>query len=204
MLASAANTKPTATNVFLSDTSPKTNDTISVSFDYADADRHTPTLFPYTTLFRSPADSGFSDISGATSSSLNLSTLGNGDRGDQLKVLVKPKDGTDFGAQVASSVEEGGEGEARATNVLPCHDWTKTNDTISVSFDYADADGHTQSGTSYQSQKQGTADSGFSDISGATSSSLNLSTLGNGDRGDQLKVLVKPKDGTDFGAQVAS
>src|SRR5205814_1792939 len=79
-----------------------------------------------------------------------------------------------------------------------------TNDTISVSFDYADADGDTQSGTSYQWQKKGPADSGFSDISGATSSSLNLDTHGNRQNGDHLNMPYNPKDSTDLGAQVAS
>src|SRR5438477_5570963 len=74
---------------------------------------------------------------------------------------------------------------------------------ILLSHDYADADGDLESGTSFQWQRKvGAGD--WTNISGATSSSLNLSVDGHGDRGDQLRALVKPKDGTDFGTEVAS
>src|SRR5256885_10595277 len=54
------------------------------------------TLFPYTTLFRS-------NIVGETSSTLDLSLPGNGDKGDQLRVLVTPHDGEDAGLEVTSA-----------------------------------------------------------------------------------------------------
>ena len=60
-----------------------------------------------------------------------------------------------------------------------------------------DADGQPLT-TAYQWTRNGT------DISGATSATLNLATAGNGDRGDLIRVRVTVNDGTATSAPLTS
>ena len=286
-----ANSAPVVTNVVIAPASPTTNETITATPTATDADGDTVT-FTYQWQKKIGAGS-FTNISGATSASLDLSVAGNGDKGDELRVLVTPNDGTVNGAQFTSSAvtvansapvvtvlltpanpttnavltalttSSDADGDAVAltyvwkvngttvvgatsstfnlavagdkgdvvrvevtpndgtvngltadhsvtvansapvvTNVVIAPASPTTNETITATPTATDADGDTVTFT-YQWQKKIGAGS-FTNISGATSASLDLSVAGNGDKGDELRVLVTPNDGTVNGAQFTS
>src|SRR5207244_4025399 len=119
--------------------------------------------------------------------SFNLATAGNGDKGDTIKVEVTPNDGTVDGATVNDT--------ATVANSAPVVDTAtidessaKTNDTLHASYTAHDADGDSLT-PSHQSFTNGNP------LAGETSSSLNLATAGNGDKGDTITVKVTVSDG---------
>src|SRR5439155_1027674 len=128
-------------------------------------------------------------ITGATGSTLNLATAGNGDRGDAIKVVVNATDG--FGgtsgdvndtATVVNSAPSAG-----TVAITPPSPATLPTLTATPSG-FTDADNDTLSYV-YQWYKGGVA------IAGATAATLNLATAGNGDHGDAIKVVVYATDG---------
>src|SRR3989475_12799084 len=63
--------------------SPKTNDTLTVSVTSHDDDGDAVT---YSYQWQKDTGSGFANIAGATGSTLNLATAGNGNSGDAIRV----------------------------------------------------------------------------------------------------------------------
>ena len=188
------NDAPTAGTVSIAPASPTTNQMLTASpAGFADDDGDTLT---YHYVWKNGTT-----VVGGDSPTLNLSVAGNGDKGDTIHVYVSASDGSASSAQAHDQVTVANSAPT-ATNVLLNNTSPTTNQSIFVSY-YADADGDAQSGTTYQWQKKVGAGS-FTDITGETSASLDLSTAGNGDKGNQLRVLVTPKDGSDFGAGVYS
>jgi photosystem II stability/assembly factor-like uncharacterized protein len=89
------NTAPQISAVSIGQSSPGTADTVHAAVDAVDADGD-PLALSYQWLLNG------SPISGATSSALDLSLPGNGDRGNQLAVSVTADDGT---SQVAATTD---------------------------------------------------------------------------------------------------
>jgi hypothetical protein len=199
--ATIVNSPPVVDAASIDEAAPKTNDTLHTTVSRHDDDGDAVSL---AYQWQKNTGTGWADLVGETSATLDLSKPGNGNKGDHIRFRVTPNDGTADGAAFTSAAVSVVNSPPTATNVLVSDTSPKTKDTISVSFDYADDDGDAQAGTSYQWQKKGPSDAGFADIAGATGSSLNLATAGNGDKGDQLRVLVTPRDGSAFGAGVLS
>jgi hypothetical protein len=97
----STNSAPVVSAVSISPTSPTTNQTLTATPTATDADGDTVS-FSYQWQKKVGAGS-FADLAGATNASLDLSVAGNGDKGDQLRVLVTPNDGEEDGAQFTSS-----------------------------------------------------------------------------------------------------
>ena len=57
----------------------------------------------YAYQWQKDTGTGFQPIAGETSSTLDLSTAGNGNRGDRIRVVVTPNDGFVEGAPVTTS-----------------------------------------------------------------------------------------------------
>src|SRR5207245_4267979 len=110
-------------------------------------------------------------------SSVNLVCAVNGDRGDLLWVLSSRKQRTGFYRDWRSDVATVDITAPVASSVLVSDAAPKTNDTITVSHSYFDADGDAQSGTTYQWQRKVGAGA-WTSITGETSSSLNLGSEG--------------------------
>ena len=194
------NTAPSAT-VALNTAAPKTNETLTATATRADDDGD---LVKLTYVWKvGGATKKTTSASSSLTDTFDLSALGNGDKGQAITVEVTPNDGDANGAMVSASATVVNSPPS-ATNVLLSATGPKTKDTISVSFDYADDDGDAQAGTTYQWQKKSPGATSFTDIAGANGSSLNLATAGNGDKGDQLRVIITPKDGSAFGTGVFS
>jgi hypothetical protein len=86
---------PTMTSVGITPASPGTNGTLTANAAASDPDGD-PVSFSYQWV-RNGAN-----IAGATSSTLNLATAGNGDRGDQIAVTVRASDGSNSSAPMTA------------------------------------------------------------------------------------------------------
>ncbi len=122
-------------------------------------------------------------------STLDLSQAGNGDKGETVTVDVIPNDGFGSGAAATDS--------AVVANTAPVVDSVAidqgaphTNDTLTVTATAHDVDGGDTLAYGYQWLKDG------SPIFGATGATLDLSVLGNGDRGEGISVDVTADDAT--------
>lgn len=87
---------PVVNSVTVTPSSPRTNDTLAAQVDATDPDGD-PLTFSYQWIKNG------TDIAGATSSTLNLSQAGNGDKGDVISVRASASDGASSSAPVTSS-----------------------------------------------------------------------------------------------------
>jgi hypothetical protein len=128
-------------------------------------------------------------LAGATSSTLDLSQPGNGDRGDTIRVEVTGRD-------PVGALSEPVETSATVVNRAPAPGSVTvkpvapaTNDVASAALSgFSDVDGDAVT-YGYQWYRNGTA------ITGATGRTLDLSQPGNGDLGDVIEVEVVALDG---------
>src|SRR5207253_2165266 len=130
--ATVINTAPVITAVTLSEICPKTNDTLSVRSDERRDGEDDAVSYTYQWQKKAPADSGFSDLSGRTNATLDLSGTDNDSKGDKLRVAVTPPADSSAGSAFTS-------GEATVINTAPVISAVtlnttspKTNDTLSV------------------------------------------------------------------------
>jgi hypothetical protein len=90
------NTAPVVDGVTIDQSSPQTNDTLTVTVDASDADGDSLT-------YRYQWINNDVDIVGATDATLDLSVAGNGDKGDAIAVRVTASDGTATSDPVTSA-----------------------------------------------------------------------------------------------------
>ena len=127
-----------------------------------------------------------------------LSTAGNGSRGDRIRVVVTPNDGSVDGAPVTTS---------SVTSRTP-HRWRpshsmidpSTNAVLTATATGSDADADAVSFT-YVWRVDGAIVKTTSGTSSLTDT-LDLSQAGNGDTGQTVSVTVTPNDGTLAGTSV--
>ena len=178
------NSTPTVA-VGLNTSTPLTNDTLTASATM-DADGDPVTLTYVWKVNGNVVKTTANTTAG--SDTLDLSQSGNGNRGDVITVLVTPNDGFISGtatpamAQVADSAPV-----IDSVGITPTS--PTTNQVLTANVTSHDADGDSVN-YAYQWYKNGTA------IGGATNATLDLSQIGNGDRGDAITVAVTASDGT--------
>ncbi len=177
------NVPPIMASVTLSPTNPKTNDTLTATPSASDADGDTLT---YSYLWKKNG----AVIAGESASSLDLSKLGNGDKGDQITVSVTASDSGSTSPSLTSDAVTVQNSAPLVSGVSIDQASPKTNQTLSFSVGtLTDADGDTLT-PSYQWKKNGQA------LVGQTGATLDLSVAGNGDKGDIISVVVMTSDGT--------
>ncbi|BCM88811.1 hypothetical protein IAD21_00653 [Abditibacteriota bacterium] len=180
------NHDPVLSSVTISPTNPTTNTTLSATINASDQDNDSLTTF-YTWK---KTHNGVTSTLSETSSSLNLATSGNGDKGDTITVTAVVSDGTSNSASVTSSPVTVGNTAPTIASATINQNSPQTNDTLTFTVGtVADDDSDTLT-LSYQWKKNG------NNINGQTGTSLNLATLGNGDKGNQISVVVTVSDGT--------
>ncbi len=173
---------------------PTTNQTITATVTSHDPEGQAVTLSYQWLKNGSP-------IGGATGSTLNLGTAGNGDRGDQLSVQVTASDGVNVSTPVTSSAVTVQNSMPSATVVLsPAPPSTNQTVTATATRTDADADGVT---LTYVWKVNGVVVKTTSATASLTDS-LDLSVAGNGDDGDAISVEVTPNDGTVSGTLVSA
>ena len=180
--ATVGNSAPVVDTVTINQASPHTNDNLTTTVTAHDPDGPAPTLTYQWTKNTNP-------IGGATASTLNLATAGNGDRGDVIRVVVTAHDGSLDSAPVTSSPVTVLNSAPSIPTASISPSSPNTNQLLTASFTSSDLDGDTVT-PSYQWTKN------TNPISGATGSTLNLATAGNGDKGDQIRVVITGNDGS--------
>lgn len=178
------NSAPVIDSVILSPSPPGTNDVLQSSIAAHDADAD-PLTYRYEWL-----RNGVS-LAGATGPSLDLSMSGHGDRGDTISVRVTASDGQATSELAMSSVVVA-DSAPTASVVLDVTTPT-TNEVIIATVTSSDADGDGLTWT-FTWKVNGNIRQVVSGANG--SDRFDLSSAGNGDRGDTIAVDVVASDGT--------
>ncbi len=190
----SANTPPVVDSVTIGPASPTTNQTLTATVTSHDADGN-----PLTTAYQWTRNG--TDIPGATGSTLNLATAGNGDKGDLIRVRVTVNDGTATSPAVISSpVTVVNTAPLATVGLSPASPSTTATLTATATKSDADADAV---GLTFVWKVNGTTVRTFSSPTALTDT-LNLATAGNGDPGDIVSVEVTPNDGTINGTLVSA
>lgn len=176
-------------SVAVSPSSAATNDTLTATVSASDADYD-----PLTVTYQWTKNGV--DLAGANALILDLSVPGNGDHGDSLALRVTANDGTHTTIATSQPVVVADTAPVvDSVSITPATASTDSVLTATVTAHDLDADALT---FGYQWTKNGV------DIAGATSSTLDLSVPGNGDRGDTIAVRVSASDGQLASAPVTS
>ena len=180
-----ANAAPVVDSVTASPSSPRTDDTLTASVSAHDADGDALTYAYQWTR-------NGSDISGATASTLGLSTPGNGDRGDSIAVRVTASDGSLTSAPVTSApVVIADTAPVVSVSLNATAPTTRTVLTATVAATDADGDALT---FTYVWKVNGAIRR--TAVTAATSDSFDLGKPGNGNKGDVVTVDVTASDGS--------
>jgi fibronectin type 3 domain-containing protein len=188
------NHAPVISSVTISPTSPTTAQTLTATVTASDPDSD-----PLTYAYQWTKNG--TNIVGATASTLNLATAGNGDRGDVIRVRVTASDGVATTAPLTAS-------PVTVVNSLPTVSVSlapaspTTNQTLTATAIKADADGDSVSLTYVWTvggvtKKTTTSSSSLTDT-------FNLSVAGNGDKGQAITATVTPTDPTSTGTDASA
>ena len=186
------NTPPVVDTATVGPANPTTGQTLSATVTSHDADGN-----PLTTAYQWSRNG--TDIVGASGSTLNLATAGNGDRGDLIRVRVTVNDGIATSSPLTSSPVTVANSAPVATVALsPASPATTAIETATATKTDADGDAV---GLTFVWKVNGTTVRTFSSPTALTDT-LDLSVAGNGDSGDVVRVEVTPSDGTLSGTLV--
>jgi concanavalin A-like lectin/glucanase superfamily protein/Big-like domain-containing protein len=181
--ASVGNLAPVVDSVAINESSPDTNDVLTVSVTAHDDDPGDTLTYSYQWR------KGGVDIAGETDATLDLGTTGNGDKGNNIRVRVTANDGSIDSGPVTSGPVTIVNSAPSVTSATIAQSSPDTDYVLSVNVVSSDLDNDTVSYT-YQWIKNGT------DLAGQTGATLNLGTPGNGERGDEISVRVTGHDAT--------
>lgn len=179
-----ANTAPTAGTVTITPATPSTNDTVKANpSGFADADGD-PLTYRYQWLKNG------TPLAGATNRTLNLALAGNGDLNDVIAVDVHAVDTSNAASPAVRATKT-----ITGTNSTPIEGTValspaapRTDQTLTATVSgFSDPDGDPIT-YAYRWLRNGAV------ISGSTSSTLDLSQPGNGDRGDVIQAEVTASD----------
>jgi cyclophilin family peptidyl-prolyl cis-trans isomerase len=182
-----ADTAPTV-GVTLDKSSPTVTDKLTATATPADADGDPVTL---TYVWKDNGNVVRTMTTSATTDILDLSQTTGVKKGDQITVTVTPNDGTLSGTPASAT--------ATVANSAPIMDTlsiSPTNPTTTSTLT-ASATAHDPDGDAFTFSYQWLHNSAV--ISGATSSTLDLTTVSGVQSTDLITVQVTPSDGTDAG-----
>ncbi len=175
-------TTPKITAATITPLAPKTNDIVTVHPTASDADGDTLT---YSFQWKKNGNALLNE----TGPKLNLATPGNGDKGDAITCVVTITDSTN-NTDTRTSDEVTVQNSAPVvTSATINHKHPLSYYTLTAGAKTTDADGDLLTLT-YQWNKNG------SPLAGETNSTLDLSTSGNGDDGDNISVTITAHDGS--------
>jgi len=177
------NTAPAASNLSISPEDPVNTDALTASYDYADVDGDAESNSEIRWYKNGVVQSTYNDQTTVPPSATA--------KGQQWYFTVHPKDGTDFGGLATSNSVTIGNTLPEATNlnISPAH--PVPTDALTASYDYADGDGDTESGTEIQWYKDGALQAAYNDQLTVPSSATA--------KGQQWYFTVHPNDGENFG-----
>ncbi|RYX80739.1 hypothetical protein EON83_27300 [bacterium] len=187
---SVVNAGPTVTSLSLSPSNPKTNTVLTTTATAVDPDGDA-TRFVYVWMKNGVK------INGEEGATLDLGKTGNGDRGDQISVLIKARDYSAASAPLTSAALTIVNSEPVMTGLSIGPGNPTTNTVLTANATGTDGDGDATS-FEYVWLKNGV------EIAGETGATLDLSKDGNGDAGDEITVVAKIKDATSASAPMTS
>ncbi|MHA2216427.1 MAG: InlB B-repeat-containing protein [Candidatus Hodarchaeales archaeon] len=183
------NSAPTASGLIITPTDPKTTNDLVASYTFSDVD--------------SDAESGSEIIwylDGVLQGSLNGSSIvqaGNTSKGEEWHLKIHPNDGTDFGSWVScpTNVTIGntapGNTAPSASNLAITPSDAKTANDLTASYDFADTDSDSESGSLIRWYKNGLLQVALND-SLTVDSSLTA-------KGENWYFTIQPSDDSDYG-----
>ncbi|MHA2325205.1 MAG: hypothetical protein ACXACB_07385, partial [Promethearchaeota archaeon] len=181
------NTAPTASNLDISPSSPKTGHDLSASYTFSDID--------------SDPESGskiiwYKDgiLQGALNNSFSVQA-GNTSKGEEWHFKIQPKDGTDFGSWIGSQTNITiGNTAPSVDNLEVTPSDVKTGNDLTANYDFADVDSiDTESGSEIRWFKNNLLQV---DLNDTTTVSSSLTT-----KGELWYFTIEPRDGSDFGTK---
>ncbi len=180
------NTQPMAANLAISPTLPYTQNTLTATYTFYDADEDPETETEVTWYKNGIPQTEYNN----TMEVPETATAKN----EVWHFTVKPNDGTDFGTMQTSPTVTIQNSLPSIYNVRIEPDPANETSTLTANpINWTDADGDPE-GYTYQWQKY--TGGQWVDIEGATSSTLDSSYFG---PGDSIRVWVTPYDGQDYG-----
>jgi hypothetical protein len=177
------NTGPSASNVYITPSDPKTGDDLVANYDYSDPD--------------SDAESGSELIwylNGVLQGGLNGSFTvgaGNTSKTEEWHFKVRPKDGTDFGVWIGSTNITIGNTTPVASSLTITPNNPVTHQNLTATYSFFDADGDGDSGSKIRWYRNGMLQGNLNDSLLVNSS---LTT-----KGESWYFTVEPNDGTSYG-----
>jgi len=182
------NRLPIVNELSISPSTPKSDDELSCSYDYTDADGDAES----GSEIRWYKDGVYQSVYKNKVVVSSVSTK----KGQVWYVTVKPKDGIDFGEVYKSTTVTVGNTSPSVSGLNLSPSTPKSDDELSCSYDYTDADGDAESGSEILWYKGGVIQSSYTGIPSLPS--------GTGRKGDVWSFSIRPKDGVDFGEQQTS
>jgi hypothetical protein len=177
------NTMPSADNIEISPTDPKTGDTLSLIYSYSDIDGDSEGT-SYIRWYKNDIE----QISLRNQTTVSETETG---KGQTWYVTVLPYDSTDYGVLKISLVIAIDNTPPSASNLefLPIE--PKGGNDLSVTYSYSDADFDTESGTLIRWYRNGILQAAYND-----STIIDKALVV---KGETWNVSIKVSDGTDFG-----
>jgi hypothetical protein len=180
------NSPPSASNLSISPSSPKSTDNLVGSYSYSDADGDPESGSEIRWYKSGTLQTAYNDLKTIPSSALS--------DGQMWYFTVKPKDGQTFGVLNQSpSVTVGAVNNAPvASNLNISPSKPHTTDTLTASYSYYDANGDKESGTEIQWYRNSVLQPAYDNQP--------VIPTGVPSAGDTWYFTVRPRDGKDFGA----
>jgi hypothetical protein len=182
------NTPPTIQYAAIQPSYPFTNDSLNAVYVYTDADsdpEQGTQIRWYKGIAQQPAYNNMPVLPASATT-----------KGDYWRYIVTPNDGTSSGTPVSSQFVYIQNSVPIATNVRIEPAYPTITENLVARYDYSDADNDPQSGSEIRWYKNNVLQTSFNDQLTVPFTATHS--------GEKWNFTVKPKDGTSFGAMVAS
>ena len=177
---------PTASNLSITPSNPKTTDTIRADYTYSDPDSDPESGSRIRWYRDEEVQAGCNDQTTVPSTATQ--------KGESWYFTVEPSDGASFGTMVTSSTVTilNSTPNITSVSIIPVLAFTET-DLIAIPAGWYDADGDDEA---YLYQWQENQGGSWYDIESATSSTLDHANF---QKDNQIKIICTPTDGEDEG-----
>ncbi|HEX8441671.1 PKD domain-containing protein [Archangium sp.] len=187
-VATVANTAPVATSPTVSPAAAKASDALTASYTYSDADGDLQSGSEIRWF-----KNGVEQTTLADQTTVAFTNIA---KGQNWYYILRPKDGTDFGAAVTSTTVTIANTPPTATLVSISPSGPRVTESLTAVYTYSDVDKDAQSGTTVKWFRNNTEDTTL-----RNALSVPPSKLG---KGQAWKFTVTPSDGTASGTEVTS
>jgi sugar lactone lactonase YvrE len=182
------NTAPVATSPTITPTAPKATDALTASYGYADADGDVQSGSEIRWFKNGVEQTALANLSRVPA--------GTAARGQNWYYILRPKDGTDFGAAVTSNTVTIANTPPTAGQVAISPSSPRVTDTLTASYKYSDADNDPEASPGVKWFRNNVEDTSLRNLRSVPPSKLR--------KGEAWKFTVTVSDGTASGTSVTS